>query len=190
MFGTLSLQVNLTGAWVTLFSGAVIRAAWDPKTRTYALRASTRMQEYFRALGSHEAVLAALPGAIYSNAVFGEPPDDLWDYAELCMSTREYAYWIGTDDTLQSSAWAAKTTPDEILTADDVDSAGAFAYERADAETLTNQVIVEMDYQARRRHLYLVGRNRRVWPVADAMDPGCAGYGRSVRVERTEWRID
>ncbi len=151
MFGTLALAVNLTGAWVTLFSGAVIRAAWDPKTRTYALRASTRMQEYFRALGSHEAVLAALPGAIYSNAVFGEPPDDLWDYAELCMSTREYAYWIGTDGTLQSSAWAAKTTPDEILTADDVDSAGAFAYERADAETLTNQVIVEMDYQVQRK---------------------------------------
>jgi hypothetical protein len=151
MFVVLTLEANLAGAWVTLFSGAVIRATWDPKTRAYALRASTRMQEHFRAMASHDAVLAALPGAIYSNAVFGEPPDDLWDYAELLMSTREYAYWIGTDGTLQSAAWIAKETPDEILAADDVDSAGAFAYERADAETLTNQVIVEMDYQVQRK---------------------------------------
>jgi hypothetical protein len=152
VFGTLTLEVSIAGgAYVLLFSGAVIRATWDPKTRTYALRASTRIQEHFRALGDHAAVDAALPGSLYSNAVFGDPPDDLWDYAELCMSSTEKAYWIGTDGNLASADWAAKGTADVALSAADVDSQGSFSYDRADAETLTNQVILELDYQTQRK---------------------------------------
>lgn len=150
-FESLTLEVSIGGAaYVLLFSGVVIRATWDPKTRSYALRASTRMQEYFRAIGTHEAVLAALPGSTYSEAVFGDAPDDLWDYAELCMSTTETAWWIDTAGALDSAPWAAGTA-DASLTAADVDSEGSFAYQRADAESLTNQVILELDYQVQRK---------------------------------------
>lgn len=151
VFGSLTLELSIGGGgYVVVYAGTVIRATWDPKTKTYALRASTRMQEYFRALGSHAAVLAAITGATYSNAVFGDPPDDLWDYAELCMSTTEKAWWLDTSGALASSNWAAGAAT-ATLTAADVDSEGTFSYERADAETLTNQVVLELDYQVQRK---------------------------------------
>ena len=160
MLEELTLEVNIASAgWVKLFGGRVIRAPWNPKTKTYALRASTRMQDYFNALDSHAAVLAELPGTLYSDALFGDPPDDLWKYAELCMSTVPTAYWIDVNGALASAPWSTNDpeayppTADITLAAGDVDGEGAFSYERADAETLTNQVVIELDYSVQRKKI-------------------------------------
>lgn len=154
VFGAITLALNIAGAgWVTIFSGTVIRADWQPRERLYQLRASTRMQEHFRAMADHAAVLAAITGAKYSNAVFGEPPDDLWQYAESCMSTTEAAWWLGTAGTLQTVAWAPGASADVALAASAVDAAAGFTYTRADAESQTNQVVLEMDYQTQRKKI-------------------------------------
>jgi hypothetical protein len=153
IFDTLVLDLDLGSGWVTIYSGTVIRADWQPKDRIYRLRASTRMQEHFRAMADHAAVLAAITGATYSAAVFGEAADDFWSYAEAAMSTTEADWWIGTGGTLETAAWEPSAMADVALTAADVDGAAGFTYTRADAESQTNQVVLELDYQVQRKKI-------------------------------------
>lgn len=154
VFRAISLELNISGAgWVMIFLGTVIRADWQPRERLYQIRASTRMQEYFRAMADHAAVLAAITGAKYSNAVFGDPPDDLWQYAESCISTTEAAWWLNTGGQLRTVAWAPGASADVALGASAVDAAAGFTYTRADAESQTNQVVLEMDYQTQRKKI-------------------------------------
>ena len=113
---TLVIAIAVAGGLsTTIFSGRVIRAEWDQKQRRYAIRASNRIQEYFRALGTEAAVAAALPGSLYSEAIFGEPPDDLWEYAQRRLDTLEQDCHLDRSGSLVLIDWAAKATEDRTL---------------------------------------------------------------------------
>jgi hypothetical protein len=136
------------------------------------------MQEHFRGMADHAAVLAAISGAKYSNAVFGEPPDDLWQYAEYCMSATEAAWWIDSTGQLKTIGWAPDLLADVALGAADVDADAGFTYTRADAESQTNQVILELDYQTQRKK---IRKHTMQWegPTTDICDwwEGLGEYG-------------
>lgn len=147
---TLAIDVDVGAGWTTLFSGRVMRSRWDTQNRSYAIRASNRLQEHFRAMGSHAAVLTALPGAVYSDALFGEPPDDLWEYAQICMQTIEQDVHLYRGGTLALVDWLAKGTSDVVLQGDDIHNQGAFRLSRADADETINRVVIEYGYRVER----------------------------------------
>lgn len=147
---TLAIDVDVGAGWQPIFSGRVIRAVWATKERLYRIRGSNRLQEHFRAMGDESAVLAALPGAVYSDPLFGEPPDDLWEYAERCMETIEDDVHLDRAGALVQIPWAAKDTPDHALNGDDIHNAGAFSLIRPDADQLTNRIDLEYDYRVQR----------------------------------------
>lgn len=148
---TVDVDVDVGAGWQAMFSGRVIRAEWEQKSRRYTIRASNRMQEHFRALGTNQAVLAALPGAVYSDALFGEPDDDLWIYAQKCMETIEKDVYIDRSGTLTLVDWAAKGAADEQLDESLVHNHGAFDLARPDADDVINEVIVTYEYRVSRQ---------------------------------------
>lgn len=158
---TLQIEINVDGGgWQTIFDGRVIRAQWVTKSRYYQIRASNRMQEYFRGLGSYSAVLAALPGALYSDAMFGEPPEDFWEYAQKCMETLEKDVHLDRANTLALVDWAAKGTADHVLSQAQIHNNGAFELDRIDADLLINRVSMEYQYRVQR---FKVRTHRVTW---------------------------
>lgn len=152
--GTLALDIDTTGAgWVRVFSGAVIGSEPDDKAHTYKLRASTRMQEYFRSLGSVSAVVAALPGCVWNQSVFGEAPDDLWSVAQDAMSTAPIDWHILPSGDLEGVAWAAKETADHALTADDISLSSDMTRELANLDDTVNTVNLAFDYGVTRKKI-------------------------------------
>lgn len=168
------IDVSISGGgWQTLFTGNVIRPEWDQRSRRYRIRASNRIQAYFKKLGTEAAVRAALPGCVYSEALFGEPRDDLWEYAQKCMETLEQDVHIDRSGALEIIDWAAKGTPDHAITAAEVHNNGAFSIERADADQLINQVLIEYQYRLNRHKV----RSHRVswsaWNNNAGIDSWC-----------------
>jgi hypothetical protein len=82
--------------------------------------------------------------------LFGEPPEDLWEYAQLCMQTIEKDVHLDRTGSLTLVDWAAAGSPDHTLDGDDVHNNGAFAFDRPDADELINQVIVTYEYRVQR----------------------------------------
>lgn len=147
---TVKLSVDVGAGLQTIFSGAVIRAEWDQKQRLYRLRASNRIQEHFRAMDTHAAVLAAISGGVYSEALFGEPPDDLWEYAQQIEETVESDIHIDRTGALVQIPWSAKGTPDHVLAGAKVHNAGAFTLRRPDLDQTINRVVIEYQYRVTR----------------------------------------
>lgn len=146
-FGTLALDVDITGAgWVRVFAGLVISSEPDDRRNLYRVRASTRMQEHFRALGSPEDVAAALPDCAWSPAVFGDAPDDLWALAQDMMSTDPADYHLTTAGTLERTAWAAKSTADVALTSAHIEAEADLVRSMAPADDQINTVNLAFDY--------------------------------------------
>lgn len=145
----------LTVNAVTLFSGLVIRAQWIEKRAAYFLRGSTRLQEHFRALGSEAAVAAVFTaaGGFDSADWLGEPPDDLWAYAEQLMETLPADVHIDRAGARQIVDWEAAATPDHTLTAAEVDNDGDVEWVEADADTKTNRVIMDVGYSVQRQKI-------------------------------------
>jgi hypothetical protein len=173
---TLVIDVDMdAGGWKTIFSGRVIRATWEPVSRTYAIRASNRLQEHFRALGSHTAVLAALPGAVYSEALHGEPADDLWEYAQRCMETLEADVHLDRTNALAQIAWAAKGTPDHTVNATPygVHNTPDFQLIRPEADELINEVSIEYDYRVSRWKTRTHAINWSAWNNNTDIDSWC-----------------
>jgi len=170
---TVQIDVDVGSGWETIFSGKVIRGVWSPKDRRYAVRASTRIQEYFRNLGSTTAVLSALTGAYYSEALFGEPPEDLWEYAQLCMQTLEKDVYIDRTGTLTLVDWAAADPADYTLDGTNVHNEGAFAFDRPDADELINQVIVEYQYRVQRFKVRSYSISWSAWSNNTSIDSWC-----------------
>ena len=144
------IDVDVGSGWAPLFTGSVIRSTWDTKSRLYAIRGSTRLQEYFRALGTVEAVREALPGAVYSEALFGEPMDDLWEYAQKCMETIEQDVHLDRVGLLEIVDWASKPAADHALAADNIHNNGHFLVVRPDADESINEVTIVYEYRVRR----------------------------------------
>jgi len=159
--------------WVPLYLGYVIRAVWDPPQRRYEIRASNRIQEHFRSLGTTTAVRAALTGSYYSEALFGEPPEDLWEYAQLCMQTIEKDVHIDRTGSLVLVDWAAKVGADHLLDGDDVHNAGAFRFDRPDADELINQVIVQYQYRVQRFKVRAHSISWSAWSNNTDIDSWC-----------------
>lgn len=169
----LQIDVDVGAGWETIFQGEVHRHTWDQKTRAYSIRGSTHIQQYFRNLGDNAAVLAVLPGAVYSDAVFGEPPDDLWEYAQLCMSTIEKDVHLDRSGALVLIDWAAKGTADHVLNGDDVHHEGDFRLDRLDADELINQVIFEYQYRVQRKKIRTHKITWSAWRNSTPVDSWC-----------------
>ncbi len=146
------VSVNMGGGATDLFKGAIIRTEWDPKGLAYTLRASTRLQRYFRELGTEQAVRDALaPANVQSSADWlGEPPDDLWEYAEQLLETAPVDAHIDRTGALKLTAWEAALTPDFQLGPADVDDESEIALIEQDADVKTNRVICELEYSVMR----------------------------------------
>ena len=168
------IEVNIAAAgWQTIFSGLVIRSVWDPTERRYSIRASNRLQEHFRALGSHMAVLSALPGAVYSDALFGEEAEDLWEHAQRCMETIEKDVHLDRAGTLVLFDWAAKGTADHALTAAEIHNAGQLNLDRIQAEELVNRVVVDYQYRVQRKKVRTHRISWRAWNNNTPIDSWC-----------------
>lgn len=146
-FGALALDVDLTGAgWVRVFAGLVISSEPDDRRNLYRIRASTRMQEHFRAMETPEAVAAVLPSCTWSPAVFGDAPDDLWALAQDMMSTDPADYHLTTAGTLERTAWAAKVTADVALSSAHIEAEADLVRSMAPADDQINTVNLAFDY--------------------------------------------
>jgi hypothetical protein len=145
---TLALDVDTAGgtSWTRLFLGDVISATWGPRSGTYSIVGSTRLQEHFRALATPAAVLSELTGAVWSEALFGTYPDDLWEVAQGAMSTISVDVHIDRAGALALVDWEAAGTADHTLTSAHILSPEDAQLVEADADTKPTQVIVECTY--------------------------------------------
>lgn len=169
----LQIDVDVGTGWETIFLGEVHRHNWDSKTRAYSIRGSNHLQNHFRSLGSNAAVLAALPGAVYSESVFGEPPDDLWEFAQFCMSTIENDVHLDRTEVLVLVDWSAKSTPDHILDGVNIHNQGDFRLDRLDADELINQVIFEYQYRVQRKKIRSHKITWSAWSNSTPIDSWC-----------------
>lgn len=131
-----------------IFTGAVNKAFWDLKTRTFRIECSDFLQERFE--GKTDAqILALIPGSYYSTAVFGEKEDG-WQYALDLMSTVQKDVHLNRNDILVTPAWTAKTTPDITLTEGEILNNGAYALDLSKARDIITRLVINVDYRFNR----------------------------------------
>lgn len=111
----------------TVFTGVVVTATWDLKTRTYAISCSDVLQEHFENLDRAQ-ILSEIPGGAYSTALFGDREDG-WRMAQDVMSTVTSDVFLNASNTLEVVPWAAKATPDKTYTAANILNDGAYSLE-------------------------------------------------------------
>jgi hypothetical protein len=147
----LTLDVDPEGgtSWERLFSGVIVSAQWDARRKAYQITASSRLQEHFRDMGTPAAVVAAITGAAWSDALFGGPSDDLWEVAQTAMTTVPADVRLNRSGTLVQIPWDTPEGSVELTEADILHSDDAAIVE-ADADVKTTQVIVELTYTVRR----------------------------------------
>lgn len=142
---TLAISIDTGTGLRTIHSARVITSQADVLTGEYRLQSSTELQEHFRAMADEAAVLAALPGAIYSDAVFGAN-EDRWKWTQDALSTIPAECHLTVAGTLEVTDWTAKATADHILTGADIHNIDANAYEERAGDDQVNSIVIEYGY--------------------------------------------
>lgn len=131
-----------------IFTGQVAEATWDLYERVYEVTCSDLLQETFETMTDAQ-ILAALPGSVYSIALFGEREDG-WRFALDALSTITSEVHLTRGGILEVSSWAAKSTPDRTYTAGQILNGGAYDLELAKARDIVTQRKVKFGFRVNR----------------------------------------
>jgi len=132
------------GALTPVHLGKVTRSTYDIATGNYEIQSSDEIQEHFRQLTDQE-VLDFITDSVYSDAVFGNS-EDRWKYTQDCLSTVPAEVHFDAAGVMQLVDWAAKATPDFVLTGDNIHSIPSNAYVERAADDQVNSVEISYGY--------------------------------------------
>lgn len=152
-----------------IFTGEVNNAEWDPRDRRFTLRLSDLLQNHFEAL-DETAILAAIPGSVYSIQVFGEREDG-WQQAMDCMTTVPSDAHFDRNGLLEVSDWLAKGTADFSYSSSSILNDGEYSLKLFKIRELQTQRKITYEYRLSR------WKFRQHGFLFDAMDAPELGNG-------------
>lgn len=139
-----------------LYTGDVNTADWDMASRTFTIQASNFLQEKFEGKTNTE-IETILPGALYSDNVFGERRNG-WQYAQDLLDTLTQDVFVDRNGNLQTATWDSTPVEDHAFNESNIVNGGAYTLDLTKGRDTVTQMKSTYKYRIsrwkRRKHSF------------------------------------